>query len=86
MHWNQAIWTIVKDIVLTGTGVGVIISQVFSMKPSEYLLITALALTVPSVLTHSGAILGLRIGSQSSPPSSPDGSSQSGSGQGGSGK
>lgn len=50
-------WTLLKDILLTGTGMAVILSQVFSARPSDVLLAAGLALTVPSVAGHAGALL-----------------------------
>lgn len=82
MRWNTP-WTVVKDIALTGTGMAVILSQVFSPHPSDVLLVTGLALTVPSVAGHAGALLTARTerpssqhGLQSLPlpsPRSPEG-------------
>lgn len=57
-------WGIVKDVLLTGTGVAVIISQMFSPHPSDALLAVALALTIPSIADHAKSILA---------PSSPGG-------------
>lgn len=50
-------WPLARDILLTGTGMGVIIVQVFSRHPSTPLLWTGLALTVPSVVEHVKALL-----------------------------
>lgn len=82
MSWStqrwDVIWQAVKDILLTGTGMTLILSQVFSSAPSDVLLVTGLALTVPSVAGHTKALLGGH-GGHSSPPSSPDGPPPSGS-------
>lgn len=43
------LWALIKDIVLTGTGVALIVSQIYSSHPSDALLATGLALTVPSI-------------------------------------
>ena len=51
------LWSLVKDIVLTGTGVALIISQMFASVPSDALLVTGLALTTPSIAGHVKAIL-----------------------------
>jgi hypothetical protein len=66
----QTLYLVVKDLALTGTGVAVILSQVASAHPSDLLLGAGLALTVPSVAGHAGALLtGRDIGSSSpSPP------------------
>lgn len=50
-------WRLLKDILLTGTGVAVILSQVFSLHPSGGLLGTGLALTVPTIADHVRALL-----------------------------
>jgi hypothetical protein len=78
VHWDTA-WTAIKDILLTGTGMVLILSQVFSHTPSDVLLVTGLALTVPSVAAHAGHLLAGHPGGGSSPPSPPSGSSPSGS-------
>jgi hypothetical protein len=56
-----------------------IVSQVFSATPSDILLVTGLALTVPSVAGHAKSLLDGHTGGGSSPPSPPAGSSRSGS-------
>jgi hypothetical protein len=80
-HWDL-IWSAAKDVLLTGTGMILIISQVFSSSPSDILLATGLALTVPSVASHAKALLTSGQGGRSSPPSPPPGSSPSGSSSG----
>jgi hypothetical protein len=68
------IWAAIKDILLTGTGMVLILSQVFSHSPSDILLVTGLALTVPSVAGHATALLGGgHTGGHSSPPPSSSG-------------
>ena len=62
-------WQILKDVLLTGTGLGLMWSQVFSAHPSGLLLGTGLALTVPSVADHVRALLPGSGGGRSSPPS-----------------
>ena len=64
-------WSLLKDILLTGTGVAVILSQVLSARPSDVLLVTGLALTVPSVAGHATALISGHTGAHSSPPSPP---------------
>ena len=72
-------WLLLKDILLTGTGMALVLSQVFSVSPSDVLLVTGLALTVPSVAAHAGSLLGGHTGGRSSPSSSPSGELPSGS-------
>ena len=65
-------WPLLRDILVTGTGPGVIWRQVFSTHPSGLLLGTGLALTVPSVAAHVKALLpGSGGDGESSPPSPP---------------
>lgn len=84
------LWQLLKDVLLTGTGMAVILSQVFSRHPSDVLLVTGLALTVPSVAGHAGVLLAGRPGqshgesssrSPSSPPPSSPSSSPGGTGE-----
>jgi len=81
------LWQLLKDILLTGTGMGLMVSQVFSARPSDVILVTGLALTVPSVAGHAGALLSAgrreHTGGESSPPSAPHGPLPSGSSSGG---
>jgi hypothetical protein len=68
------LWQLLRDILLTGTGMFVILSQVFSPDPKDSLLVTGLALTVPAVAAHSKALLsrpGHTEGPSSPPPRSP---------------
>lgn len=76
VRWDVA-WTAAKDVLLTGTGIVLILSQVFASSPSDILLATGLALTVPSVASHAKALLSGPGGAPSSPPSPPPGSSPS---------
>src|SRR5262249_38245218 len=81
----ELIWAAVKDIMLTGTGMVLILSQVWSPTPSDILLATGLALTVPSVASHAKVLLTSSSSGPappSSPSSSPSGSSPSGSSSG----
>ena len=81
MKWQTA-WQLIKDIALTGTGLTVIILQIWSPKPSDVLLVAGLALTVPSAASHAASILsgpGVPPSSESSdahggPPSPPSSS------------
>ncbi len=52
MTWQTA-WQLVKDIALTGTGLTIIIIQIWSKTPSDVLLVAGLALTVPSAASHA---------------------------------
>lgn len=80
-------WQLLKDILLTGTGMALMVSQVFSGRPSDVILVTGLALTVPSVAGHAGALLAGgrhgRTGGPSSPPSPQPGPLPSGRSPGG---
>jgi hypothetical protein len=67
--------------MLTGTGMGVIIVQVFSAHPSTPLLWTGLALTAPAAVEHVKALLPGSGPPDSSPPSLPAGESPSTSSQ-----
>jgi hypothetical protein len=83
------VWLLIKDVLATGTGLVIIISQIFAPHPSDVLLVTAIALTTPSLASHAGTLLGAPStaghGQQESPSSSsPHGSPQSSS-PGGSG-
>jgi hypothetical protein len=62
---------LIKDILLTGTGLVIIIIQIWSKTPSDVLLVVGLALTVPSAASHAASILsgpGVTHSSASSPP------------------
>ena len=81
MPWNT-LWTGLKDVLLTGTGLTLILSQVFSPRPSDVLLVAGLALTVPSAATHARDVLSGPTGvhsSGSSPPEQPSASPPSSS-------
>lgn len=60
------LWALLKDIVLTGTGVALILSQMISKQPNEALLVTGLALTIPSIADHAKSVLGGPSGPRSS--------------------
>jgi hypothetical protein len=85
VKWQTA-WQLLKDILLTGTGLVIIVLQIWSPKPSDVLLVVGLALTVPSAATHAASILsgpGVPESSGSSeqpgePPAPPSPSSSSG--------
>ena len=63
----MSLWQIIKDVLLTGTGLALIWGQVFSPHPSDLLLVTGLALTVPSVAGHAKDLLSGSGGQHSSP-------------------
>ena len=70
MRWSTT-WTLLKDILLTGTGLTIIILQIGAKTPSDVLLVVGLALTVPSAASHAASILsgpGVPPSSGSSPP------------------
>ena len=70
-------WIIVKDFLLTGTGLALVLSQLFAASPKDAILVAGLALTTPSVASHARTILGAHTGSHSSGSSPPDGPSPS---------
>lgn len=72
VRWDLA-WAAAKDVLLTGTGIVLILSQVLASSPSDVLLATGLALTVPSVASHARVLLAGGRESRSSPPSPPPG-------------
>jgi len=74
-------WYLLKDILLTGTGVAVIFSQVLSSHPDGLLLGTGLALTVPTIADHVKALLPSSGGGGSSPSRPPPGSQPSSASQ-----
>ena len=70
MKWRATSWLLIKDILLTGTGLAVIYDQLFSSRPPDGLLLgTGLALTVPSIAEHVKALLPSSGAGSSSPPS-----------------
>jgi hypothetical protein len=74
VKWQTA-WQLLKDIALTGTGLAMIISQIFARQPSDVLLVTGLALTIPSVASHAGTLLSAQsTDAHGLPPSSPSSS------------
>ena len=79
-RWNTS-WLLLKDAALTGTGLVLILSQIFSGHPSDVLLVTGLALTVPSAAGHVKEVLTGPIAGRSSPssrsPGAPPSSSSS---------
>lgn len=77
MKWQTA-WQLVRDILLTGTGLALIISQMGAADPSSTLVVAGLALTVPAAATHAVTVLS---GPQHT-PHGPSSSSPSSSGAG----
>ncbi len=78
------LWSLVKDIILTGTGVALIVSQMLSATPSDALLVTGLALTVPSIAGHAKALLSgpsVSEAGEQSPTTSPEQRSSRSSGE-----
>lgn len=70
MRWST-LWLGLKDVLLTGSGLFLILSQTFSAHPSDVLLVAGLALTVPSVATHARDVLSGPTGQHSLPSSAP---------------
>jgi len=56
LAWQTA-YQLIKDIALTGTGLTIIVLQIWSKQPSDVLLVVGLALTVPSAASHAASIL-----------------------------
>ena len=76
----MGIWTLIKDILLTGTGIALILSQMLSKTPNDAMLVTGLALTVPTLADHAKAVISGPSASREStrpgePPSVPSSSS-----------
>lgn len=57
MKWWQTAWQLVKDVLLTGTGLVLIIIEARSPHPSTEVLLAGLTLTVPSAASHVVALL-----------------------------
>ena len=75
----MAIWRIVRDVILTGTGLLIILKQaLLSPQPNAELLITGLALTGIGASFHIGALISGHIGGPGSESQSPPGSLPSG--------
>lgn len=72
MEWLTRWWKdLFRDVVLTATGLFMLLSQVFARSPSDLLLVAGLALTVPATAAHAGALLSGRAPERSSPPERP---------------
>lgn len=72
MKWLTTAWPLARDILLTGAGLYLIISQVGAADPSSTLIVAGLALTVPAAATHAVSVL-----SGPSPPARHGGPSSS---------
>lgn len=70
-------WLLLKDILLTGSGLYLVLSQALDQSPSDVLLATGLALTGWAAAGHVKALIG-GTGGPSSPAPSPSGRSDSG--------
>ena len=71
-RWQQlkAIWeAVLKDIVLTGTGVAIIWKEIHTLQPNGYLIGAAVAFTTPSTWYHIKALLPSSGAGSSLPPS-----------------
>lgn len=76
MKWLQTAWQLARDILLTGTGLALIISQIGAREPSSTLIVAGLALTVPAAATHAASVLsGPSSGTPHTPPSSSESAS-----------
>jgi hypothetical protein len=80
VKWWLTAWQLARDILLTGTGLFLIVSQVGAREPSSTLIVAGLALIVPAAATHATAVLSgpsapAHGPSESSPSSSPPSSS-----------
>jgi hypothetical protein len=84
---NQAVWTVIKDIVLTFGGLIMIMSEVFFLRPvNDTIIIAGLAMTGLGASFHLGAIMEGFIGRSSSERQLPPGSSEHSSSQESSGE
>jgi hypothetical protein len=71
VKWWLTAWSLARDILLTGTGLWLIISQIGARDPSSTLIVAGLALVVPAAASHAGTVL--------SGPSAPHGGQHSSS-------
>jgi hypothetical protein len=77
LPWSNTLWPLIKeawpvirDVALTGTGIFVIIREVYSPHPSDVLLAVAMGLTAPAAYEHVRALLS-GPGASSPPPPQP---------------
>ena len=73
MKWWQTAWSLARDILLTGTGLWLIISQDMARDPSSTLVVAGLALIVPAAAEHAHTVLSGP--SSPAPPGRPESSS-----------
>jgi hypothetical protein len=73
VRWGTAAWAIIKDVVLTGTGVWILITQALSQHPSDPLLVVAMGLCAPAIYDHAKSLV-----SGTPPPREPPGGEASG--------
>lgn len=66
-------WEIIRDVVLTGTGIFLAIQQAYSLHPDDAILALAMGFTAPAAFEHVKALLSSPGESVSSrrPPASP---------------
>jgi hypothetical protein len=57
VNWQTTVYPLIKDIVITGTGVTIVWVQALSPHPSGLALGTGLAFALPSVADHVRALL-----------------------------
>jgi hypothetical protein len=57
VRWSSAAWAIIKDVLLTGTGVWILISQALSSHPSDPLLVVAMGLCAPAIYDHAKSLV-----------------------------
>jgi len=81
VKWLTA-WQLIRDVLVTGTGLVIILLQVFAKQPSDVLLVAAIALTTPTLASHATALLSGQPPSESSSSSSQPGSPPSSSSRG----
>lgn len=70
MKWSlEKAWPWIRDVLITGSGLGIIWSQVFSAHPSAELLAAGLGLTAPTIF-KAREIIGGGTGTSGTPTSS----------------
>lgn len=72
------IWQLLRDILLTGSGIGILVWEVHLSQPSELMVGAALALITPGAYEHVKALLPGPITGASSGSPAPGSSSESG--------
>lgn len=85
MKWFQTAWPTLRDVVITGTGLIIVWSQLllwdlYDRQPSDVLLAIGMGFTVPAATAHVRTVLSAAepeagSSSSSSPPPSPPPSS-----------